>query len=72
MKTKQASGKIHMVMDAATGKIEKISDDEGTRLMKVETGEPSAKFIDAYSITVVRTNPCIWIYVGGVWYRKCW
>lgn len=68
----QEATKIQITLDGITGKVEKVTDAEGNRLAKVKTGEPSAKFIDADSITVVRTNPCIWIKINGVWYCKCW
>lgn len=29
-------------------------------------------FQDAMSIAVVRTNPCMWVKVGGKWVYKCW
>jgi hypothetical protein len=29
-------------------------------------------FQDAMSIAVVRTNPCMWVKIGGKWVYKCW
>jgi hypothetical protein len=38
--------------------------------LKGESEPP--KFLDATSITVVRTNPCGWVQIGGKWYYRCW
>lgn len=63
---------IQVVLDAETGKVMRVTDAENRPLERVRTGKPTAKFIDADSITVVRTNPCIWVRCNGVWYRFCW
>ena len=39
---------------------------------KMKDMEHPPKFLDATSITVVRTNPCGWVKIGNVWYWRCW
>lgn len=58
---------------AITASGKKLPFEKASDLKKAiaKKAEPP-KFKDATSITLVRTNPCGWVYIGGKWYYKCW
>jgi hypothetical protein len=53
----------------------KVAFTEASSVKKALTSKSVGgppKFLDAMSITVVRTNPCGWVYINGRWYYRCW
>ena len=54
------------------GKLSDFGTAPGTNVAAPIDTEHPPKFLDAMAITYVRTNPCAWVLIGGVWRWKCW
>ena len=62
------------VMDNGTIKVKKGDTKAPKKLTKSEFKKSLAgkKILNAESITMLQSNPCYWVNLGGTWYYLCW